>query len=101
MAALQQEWSFALTNNQIAINRDAIAQWGKETDILANALNQLATEPSMKNLTTAKAALSSFRSQFYKWMEPQALQQPYQVQVWNSRLTMIERLLSYGERTAL
>jgi hypothetical protein len=55
----------------------------------------------MKNLTTAKAALSSFRSQFSKWMEPQALQQPYQVQVWNYRLTMIERLLSYGERTAL
>ncbi|MCP2730075.1 hypothetical protein NJ959_16710, partial [Symplocastrum sp. BBK-W-15] len=101
LAALQREWSFALMNNQIAIHRDAIAQWGKETDILANALNQLATEPSRKNLTTAKAALSSFRSQFYKWMEPQALQQPYQVQVWNSRLTTIERLLSYGERTGL
>ncbi|HBL62697.1 MAG TPA: hypothetical protein DDZ80_31285, partial [Cyanobacteria bacterium UBA8803] len=99
--ALQREWSFLLTNNQISIHRDSLAEWGTQADALLISLNQLATDPSMKNLSSAKTALSSFRSQFQKWMQQQVVRQPYQVQVWNYRLATIERLLSYGERTVL
>ncbi|HCA95364.1 MAG TPA: hypothetical protein DEP38_12145, partial [Cyanobacteria bacterium UBA9226] len=99
LTVLRREWSLALMNNQIVMPGDAIAQWAKETDALAHSLNQLAAQPSINNLTAARAALDSFQSQFSKWMEPQALYQPYQVQVWNYRLATIERLLSYGQRT--
>lgn len=99
--ALQREWSFLWMNNQISIHRELLLEWGKQTDALSTALEQLATEPSMNNLLAAKAALSSFRGQFPKWMQQQAIRQPYQVQVWDYRLATIERLLGYGERMVL
>lgn len=99
--ALQKEWSFLLTNHQIWIQQPALSEWGKQADALLILLNQLATEPSAQNLSAAKASLVSFRSQFPKWMQQQAVKQPYQVQVWENRLAIIERLLNYGERTKL
>lgn len=99
--ALQREWSFLLTNHQILIQQPVLAEWGKQADALLIILNQLAAEPSAQNLSSAKASLISFRSQFSRWMQPQAVKQPYQVQVWENRLATIERLLSYGERTSL
>ena len=100
-AALQREWSFLLGNNQILIREPALSEWGKQADALSIVLNQLAKEPSRQNLLSAKASLSAFRSQFQRWMLSSAAEQPYQVQVWDNRLATIERLLRYGERTAL
>ncbi|NEO99542.1 MAG: family 10 glycosylhydrolase [Symploca sp. SIO2E9] len=99
--ALQREWNFLLTNNQIWIREPVLSEWGKQADALSESLNQLAAEPSLQNLAAAKALLLSFRSQFPKWMQEQGRMQPYQVQVWDNRLATIERLLHYGERTAL
>lgn len=99
--ALQREWNFLLTNNQIWIREPILSEWGKQADALSESLNQLAAEPSPKNLASTKALLLSFRSQFPKWMQEQARMKPYQVQVWDNRLATIERLLHYGERTAL
>jgi uncharacterized lipoprotein YddW (UPF0748 family) len=100
-AALQREWSFLLANRQILIRDPALSDWGRQADTLSTLLKQLAAEPSLKNLSTAKAALSSFRAQFPRWMQQQAVEQPYQVQVWDNRLATIEGLLRYGERTTL
>jgi uncharacterized lipoprotein YddW (UPF0748 family) len=100
-AALQREWNFLLKNNQILIRQPALSEWGKQADALSTSLNQLAAEPSMQNLSSAKASLSLFRSQFQKWMGSQSVEHPYQVQVWDNRLATIERLLRYGERIAL
>ena len=100
-AALQREWNFLLKNHQILIREPALSEWGKQADALSTSLNQLAAEPSMQNLSSAKASLLSFRSQFQKWMQSQAVDNPYQVQVWDNRLATIERLLRYGERIAL
>lgn len=99
--ALQREWCFLLANNQIVMREPALSEWGKQADILSTLLNQLAKEPSMKNLLAAKAFLVAFRSQFSSWMQQQAAMQPYQVQVWDNRLATIEQLLRYGERTVL
>ncbi|MCA1991525.1 MAG: family 10 glycosylhydrolase [Coleofasciculus sp. S288] len=96
--ALQQEWSFMLTNHQILILEPALSEWRKQGDAVLSALNQLAAEPSVQNLAAAKASVSSFRAQFPKWMQQQAQQYPYQVRVWDNRLATIERLLRYGER---
>jgi hypothetical protein len=100
-AALQREWSFVLANNQISIREPELSEWGKQADTLSTWLNQLAANPSMQNLSLAKASLSSFRFQFSRWMQQQAVAQPYQVQVWDNRLATIEQLLRYGERTVL
>jgi hypothetical protein len=56
-AALQQEWSFLVTNNQILIQEPALSEWGKQADALSISLNQLAAQPSMQNLSSAKASL--------------------------------------------
>lgn len=100
-AALQREWNFLLTHNQMAMREPALSQWGKQADILSTLLNQLAAEPTPQNLLSAKTFLISFRSQFQGWMRSQAMEQPYQVQVWANHLAAIERLLHYGERTVL
>jgi uncharacterized lipoprotein YddW (UPF0748 family) len=96
--ALQQEWTFLLANDQILILEPGLSEWRKQAEALSIVLNQLATEPSTQNISAAKASLSSFRAQFHKWMQQQAIRQPYQVQVWDNRLATIERLLRYGER---
>jgi predicted lipoprotein len=98
---LQREWNFLLKSNQILIREPALSEWGKQADALSASLNQLAAEPSMRNLSSAKASLSAFRAQFQKWMASQSVEHPYQVQVWDNRLATIERLLRYGERIAL
>jgi uncharacterized lipoprotein YddW (UPF0748 family) len=98
-AALQREWSFLLTNNQILIQEPALSEWRKQADALSATLDRLAKEPSMENLLSAKSSLSAFRFQLRRWMQNQSVEQPYQVQVWNNRLGTIERLLRYGERT--
>jgi uncharacterized lipoprotein YddW (UPF0748 family) len=100
-AALQREWSFLLANRQILLQEPALSEWGKQADALSTSLNKLAAEPSMQNLSSAKASLVLFRSQFQNWMRSQAVAQPYQVQVWDNRLATIERLLRYGERRVL
>jgi uncharacterized lipoprotein YddW (UPF0748 family) len=99
--ALQREWSYLLANHQISIQQSDLSEWGKQADILAKLLDSLAKQPSTQNVLSTKAFLSSFRSQFRRWMRNQAVDQPYQVQVWDNRLATIERLLRYGERTAL
>jgi uncharacterized lipoprotein YddW (UPF0748 family) len=98
--ALQQEWSFLLGNNQLSLPEAVLSEWGEQADRLAESLDRLAANPSRRNLLLAKSTLASFRTQFQKWMEEQAATQPYQIQVWDNRLATIERLLSYGERTA-
>ncbi|MBE9124585.1 MULTISPECIES: glycoside hydrolase family 10 protein [unclassified Coleofasciculus] len=97
-ASLQREWSFLLTRDQMAINPEALSEWVAQAEVLSTALDQLATEPSKSNWLSAKMALSSFRSQFQKWMQEHTPQQAYQVQVWHDRLEIIERLLNYGDR---
>lgn len=95
--ALQREWSFLLSTNQVWIQQPTLSEWGKQTDALLILLNQVAADPSAQNLAAAKNALLTFRSQFQRWMQEQAVRQPYQVQVWENRLATIEQLLRYGE----
>ncbi|HEY9603068.1 MAG TPA: family 10 glycosylhydrolase, partial [Allocoleopsis sp.] len=100
-AALQREWSYLLANHRVSIQESDLSEWGKQADILAKLLDTLVKEPSTQNVLSTNAFLSSFRSQFQRWMRNQAVEQPYQVRVWDNRLATIERLLRYGERTTL
>jgi uncharacterized lipoprotein YddW (UPF0748 family) len=100
-AALLHEWNFLLTKKQIAIPEPGFTQLSQQSYQLQQALNQLATDPTSNNLSSAKTKLASFRAQFPEWMQLQVEQQPYQVQVWGNRLATLENLLLYGGKMRL
>ena len=97
-ASLQKEWKFTLDNKQLQMSASKISEFNSQAEILENALNQLAKSPSPANLQTTKASLIRFQSQFRTLMQQNALDNPYQVGVWENRLAMIERLIQFGER---
>ncbi|MEO0842012.1 MAG: family 10 glycosylhydrolase [Cyanobacteria bacterium J06643_5] len=97
-ASLQKEWEFLLQNKQLKMSGSRISQFKTQAEILENALNQLAESSSPANLQTAKASLARFQSQFRILIRQHALKNPYQVGVWENRLSMIERLIRFGER---
>ncbi len=96
--ALKREWSFLLANNQLWIRDNELQALGTKAEELAQALNQLAEDPSATHLKTAKRLLSDFRQQFTRSMRLQALERAYQVESWDNRLVGVEMLLRYGER---
>ncbi|MEB3218282.1 MAG: family 10 glycosylhydrolase [Nostocales cyanobacterium 94392] len=99
-ASLQKEWEFVLQNNQLQMSRSSISEFNTQAEILQNALEQLANSPSSANLQTTKASLTRFQSQFRILMRQHALNNSYQVGVWENRLATIERLIHFGERTS-
>ena len=99
--ALQSEWKLALQNNKLRISSTTLSTFNSQAEVVENALNQLATNPNNTKLVTARASLLRLQSQFRVWMRLQALENPYQVKVWENRLATIEKLLRYGERVQL
>lgn len=95
---LQGEWQYGLTQIRIGGREPA---FNSQVADVERALSKLAKEPSFRRLTAARAKLRAFKSQFYVWMRPYALKNPYQVKVWENRLATIERLLNYGETVVL
>ncbi|MBF2004520.1 MAG: family 10 glycosylhydrolase [Chlorogloeopsis fritschii C42_A2020_084] len=99
-AVLLGEWNFVRQNRQLRLPATVISEFNTQAEVLQDALNQLAAKPNASKLQAAKASIVRFQSQFRTWMRLQALDNPYQVRVWENRLATIERLLRYGERTA-
>ncbi|MDF5727847.1 MAG: family 10 glycosylhydrolase [Rhizonema sp. PD38] len=95
---LQQEWKLIFQNNQLRVPATMISDFNSQAELLQSSLNQLAAEPNTSRLIATKASLARFQSQFREWMHLQAIDNPYQVKVWENHLTMIEKLLRYGER---
>ncbi|QDL11732.1 glycoside hydrolase family 10 protein [Brasilonema sennae CENA114] len=98
---LQREWKFAQQNNQLRITSTTLSTLNSQAEVVQSALNQLATNPDNTKLATARTSLLRLQSQFRELMRLQALENPYQVRVWENRLATIEKLLRYGERVQL
>ncbi|OUL29345.1 family 10 glycosylhydrolase [Nostoc sp. 106C] len=98
---LQREWKLILQNDQMRMPATTISEFNNQAQVLQSALNQLATSPSASKFITARASLTRFQTQFRTWMSQEAIENPYQVKVWENRLATIERLLRYGERRVL
>ncbi|MBE9037213.1 family 10 glycosylhydrolase [aff. Roholtiella sp. LEGE 12411] len=96
--ALQREWKFVLQNDQLRIPAKKISDFNSQAEVLQSALNQLASSPSASNLLAARASLTRLKSQFRALMSREAIDNFYQVKVWENRLATIEKLLRYGER---
>lgn len=99
--ALKREWSFLLANDRLWIRDNELQALSQQAEELAEALNQLASNPTTANLKTAQRLLSAFESQFQRSMRLQALERGYQVESWENRLATLEMLLRYGERVVL
>ena len=99
--ALQKEWRFLLEKDQLMLPKNDLSRWTEQENNLALALNQLASEPSARNLATARGMLRQFQQQFPTWMREHQNRHVYQVRVWENRLDTLEKLLTYGERKIL
>ncbi len=99
-ASLRNEWKFLLQNKQLQISNSTISELNSQAEILQNALNQLAESPSTANIQTTIASLIRFKFKFRTLMGQQAVNNPYQVRVWENRLAMIERLIKFGDKSS-
>ncbi|QLE54539.1 glycoside hydrolase family 10 protein [Nostoc sp. TCL26-01] len=97
-AGLKREWQLLLRHEKQQVSSATIPDFDAQVEVVQNALNQLATSPSATKLLTARATLTRFQSLFRVWMRQQNIDNNYQVNAWENRLTTIERLLRYGER---
>ncbi|MEB3178107.1 MAG: family 10 glycosylhydrolase [Nostocaceae cyanobacterium] len=98
---LRQEWDFVFQKDQIQLPSRELAAFKQQSQLLAEALNQLAASPDASRLSAARASVDYFQSQFRQWMRAEVMNNPYQIRVWENRLLTIERLLIYGERVQL
>ncbi|HLO50298.1 MAG TPA: family 10 glycosylhydrolase, partial [Kamptonema sp.] len=96
--ALKQEWSLLLATNQLRIQDSELKVLRAKADELAQALSQLAANPSRDKLSNAKRLLSGFESVFQSSMRLHSMENSYQVQTWQNRLGSLDMLLRYGER---
>ena len=99
--SLQKEWNFYISNERLAIDEVILRKWAEKADRLAIDWQQLADEPSTKHLLSTQLTLAALRREFPQWMENTKKIDPYQAQVWQNRLSTLDRLLSYGERKVL
>ena len=72
-----------------------MTQWNQEAQRLAETLQRLADQPSLKNLLTAKLAISSFQQKFPHWIEQTQAVSSYQKEAWLNRLATLDKILSY------
>ena len=79
--SLRQEWSFLIINNLWAMEEGTLKAWGQEVDEMANLLEQLANNPSPRNLTLTQNALKRFSYKFKSVMSRQKDLSAYQIQV--------------------
>ena len=95
--SLQKEWNFFITNNEDTMDDFVLKEWGQRADELAVNFEKLAQEPSEKNLALAQMSLRSFRRKFPRWIADNKAISNYQKEVWENRLTTLDRLLKYGD----
>ncbi len=99
--SLQKEWNYFLLNNPQELEVATLEKWGEKADRLGEELQNLANEPSHKNLFSTQLALKSLRQQFPSWVKEANSIDVYQGQVWQNRLDTLDRLLNYGEKKVL
>jgi uncharacterized lipoprotein YddW (UPF0748 family) len=96
--ALQREWNFLLSQEQLWMREHDLEEWHHQTERLQTALTTLSDQPSARHLQQTQELLQAYQSDFGGWMHSQSLTQNYRVQTWENRLVTIANLLDYGER---
>jgi len=99
--SLQQEWNLLISENRLNISQDNLNEWKSQANQLSDSLQRLAKVPSVETLKQTQDLLTSFKGHFPLWLKQQKTISQYQVEIWQSRLASVERLLNYGQRTVL
>lgn len=98
---LLQQWNWLLETGQLQMSDQQLETWHSKTTALQQILQALASDPSAQTLQQARTLLHSFQSQSKTWMNLPELSEDYRVSTWQNQLTVLETLLSYGERVVL
>ncbi|MGB3202529.1 MAG: family 10 glycosylhydrolase [Nodosilinea sp.] len=97
--ALQREWSWLLSQDRLWMERDALEPWVEAVNGLSTEFETLAQEPSRRHLANVKAGLAQVRDPLNQGVLVNTTNSGYRLRSWQYRLTAIEQLLNYGERT--
>ncbi|WP_017298768.1 glycoside hydrolase family 10 protein, partial [Nodosilinea nodulosa] len=97
--ALQREWSWLLANDRLWMDRDTLTPWIGAVNDLGREFETLAQEPSRRHLETVEVGLARVRAPLKQGILIDTANSSYRLQSWQYRLTAIEQLLTYGERT--
>lgn len=98
--ALQREWNWLLTRDQLWMDREKLNQWAADVNALEQSLKTLADQPSARGLQTVRQQLATVRTALQSQILVETTSSRYRLETWQHRLTTIERLLAYGEREA-
>lgn len=96
--ALNREWNFALSTEQLWLREDALVDLHNQSQALQENLRSLADSPSKQHLENAQQGMQEFQDQFEGWMSLHALENSYRVQTWTNHLAVVQKLLDYGEQ---
>jgi uncharacterized lipoprotein YddW (UPF0748 family) len=97
--ALQREWHWLLAQQRLWMERDTLTQWIESANQLGEDLQILAEDPSRRQFATAMTNLEAVRAPLNNNILIETANSGYRLQSWQYRLTAIEQLLDYGERT--
>lgn len=99
-AALQQEWNWLLSNQQMSLATQLADSWTQQVNDLGQTLNALADSlaaDTAADIETALAQLQALKRSLGIGMWLQTATTPdYRLQAWENRLESIHRFLAYG-----
>ncbi len=95
--SLQREWGWLLTNGQLVMREQRLAQWVDDVNGLGNQLADLAEAPSHRKLEEVRSQLDELNQVLDSELTVKSQQNQYRLQTWQHRLVTIEHLLAYGE----
>lgn len=98
---LQREWHWLLAQQKLWMDRDRLPQWVEAANRLEAEFQALAESPSRRRLAAVQADLAQVRAPISHGALVNTANSSYRLQSWQHRLTTIEQLLNYGDRSSL
>ncbi len=98
---LLKEWEPFLRGDRLWLRGNTLQEMRSKTKSLQSALISLQNNPTDREYQIAITALKEFSQNLPKWLRLESLEHPYRVNTWVNRLTAIERIMQYGERTLI
>lgn len=97
--ALQREWNWLLSNQQLLLLDPKLAEtWPERINRLGTQLNRLSPESSTEQVNAVQQQLQALSQSLGAGMTLQtATTRDYRIQTWHHRLESINRFLSYGK----
>ncbi|MEO1068918.1 MAG: family 10 glycosylhydrolase [Cyanobacteria bacterium J06638_6] len=96
--ALQREWNWLLAQERLWMEHDTLMPWLEAVNTLGTEFEELAANPSNRQLETVKAGLATIGTPLTRSILVDTTNSGYRLQSWQYRLTAIDQLLRYGDR---